>query len=120
KQRVDLDNNFSEDCDVKYGVPQGSCLGLILFLLYVSQLYDIIDRHLPSSHGYADDTQLYVSFRPDCEDNSESTLAALEDCISDVRTWLLSHKLMFKDSKTEFLVIGTPQQLLKINIESVN
>ncbi|CAB4034645.1 Hypothetical predicted protein, partial [Paramuricea clavata] len=120
KQRVDLDNNFSEDCDVKYGVPQGSCLGPILFLLYVSQLYDIIDRHLPSSHGYADDTQLYVSFRPDCEDNSENTLAILEDCISDVRTWLLSHKLMFKDSKTEFLVIGTPQQLLKINIESVN
>ena len=120
KQRVDLDNNFSEDCDVKYGVPQGSCLGPILFLLYVSQLYDIIDRHLPSSHGYADDTQLYVSFRPDCEDNSESTLAALEDCISDVRTWLLSHKLMFKDSKTEFLVIGTPQQLSKINIEAVN
>ncbi|CAB4028710.1 Hypothetical predicted protein, partial [Paramuricea clavata] len=79
KQRVDLDNNFSQDCDVKYGVPQG-----------------------------------------DCEDNSESTLAILEDCISDVRTWLLSHKLMFKDSKTEFLVIGTPQQLLKINIESVN
>ena len=32
----------------------------------------------------------------------------LEDCISDVRAWLLSHKLMFKDSKTEFLVIGTP------------
>ncbi|CAB4008319.1 Hypothetical predicted protein, partial [Paramuricea clavata] len=118
--RVDLDNNFSEDCDVKYGVPQRSCLGPILFLLYVSQLYDIIDRHLPSSHGYADDTQLYVSFRPDCEDNSENTLAILEDCISDVRTWLLSHKLMFKDSKTEFLVIGTPQQLLKINIESVN
>jgi hypothetical protein len=101
-------------------VPQGSCLGPILFLFYVSQLYDIIDRHLPSSHGYADDTQLYVSFRPDCDENSESTLAALEDCISDVRAWLLSHKLMFKDSKTEFLVIGTPQQLLKINIESVN
>ncbi len=120
KQRVDLDNNFSEDCDVKYGVPQGSCLGPLLFLFYVSQLYDIIDRHLPSSHGYADDTQLYVSFRPDCDENSESTLAALEDCISDVRAWLLSHKLMFNDSKTEFLVIGTPQQLLKINIESVN
>ena len=47
-------------------------------------------------------------------------LAALEDCISDVRAWLLSHKLMFKDSKTEFLVIGTPQQLSKVEIGHVN
>jgi hypothetical protein len=77
KQRVDLDNAFSEVCDVKYGVPQGSCLGPILFLLYVSQLYDIIDRHLPSSDGYADDTQLYVSFRPVCGANQKSTQSAL-------------------------------------------
>ena len=96
------------------------CLGPILFLLYVSQLYDIIDRHLPSSHGYADDTQLYVSFRPDSHVNQQSTLSALEDCISEVRAWLLSHKLMFKDSKTEFLVIGTPQQLSKVEIGHVN
>jgi hypothetical protein len=116
KQRVDLDNNFSEVCDVNYGVPQGSCLGPILFLLYISQLYDIIDRHLPSFHGCADDTQLYVSFRPDCDANQKSTLSALEDCISDVRAWLVSRKL-FKDSKTEFLVIGTPQQLSKIELD---
>ena len=68
-----------------------------------------IDRHLPSSHGYADDTQLYVSFRPDCVANyQKSTLAALEECISDVRAWLVSHKILFKDTKTEFLVICTP------------
>ena len=92
----------------------------ILFLLYVSQLYDIIDRHLPSSHGYADDTQLYVSFRPDSHVNQQSTLFALEDCISEVRAWLLPHKLMFEDPKTEFLVIGTPQQLSKVEIGHVN
>ena len=101
KQRVDLDNNLSEVCDVNCGVPQGSCLRPVLFLLYVSQLYDIIDTHLPSSHGYTGDTQLYVFFRPDSHVNQQSTLSVLEDCISEVRAWLLSHKLMFKDIKLD-------------------
>ena len=55
-------DNFSEVCDFNYGVPQGSCHGPILFLLHVSQLFDIIDKHLPSSHGSADDTQLTFPF----------------------------------------------------------
>ena len=93
----------------------------MLFLLYVSQLFDIIDRHLPCSHVSADDMQLYVSFCPHYHANQQSTLSALEDCISNVRAWLLSHKLdMFKDSKTEFLVIATPQLLLRIEIGHVN
>ena len=102
------------------GFLKGAVLALYFFLLYISQLYDIIDRHLLSSHGYADDTQLYVFFCPACVANQKSTLAALEECISDVRAWLVSHKLLFKDTKTEFLVIGTPQQLSKIEIGSVN
>ena len=84
-------------------------------------LFVIIDRHLPSSHGSAHDTQLYASFCPDYDANQQSTLSALEDFISDVRAWLLSHKLnMFKDSKTELLVIATPQQLSRIEIGHVN
>ena len=46
-------------------------------------------------------------------------MLALEECITDMRSWLLTHKLMFKDSKTEFLIIGTRQQLSKIQIDSV-
>ena len=44
----------------KYGVPQGSCLGPLLFVLYTSRLFKIIEHHLPDVHTYADDTQLYV------------------------------------------------------------
>ena len=39
KQRVDLDNNFSEVCDVNYGFPQGSCLGPILFFYFMYPNY---------------------------------------------------------------------------------
>ena len=57
-----LSDLFSLD----FGVPQGSCqcLGPLLFLLYSSKLFKIIENHLPQVHSYADDTQLYLSFKP--------------------------------------------------------
>ena len=62
KQRVKIKQEFSTNFALSCGVPQGSCLGPVLFLLYVSQLFQIINKHLPSSRGYADDTQLYLSY----------------------------------------------------------
>ena len=40
-------------------------------------------------------------------------------CIADVRSWFIANRLMVNDAKTEFLIIGTHQQLEKISIESI-
>ena len=64
-QRVMLNGTLSDSSDLNFGAPQGSCLGPILFTLYASKLFDIIDNHSPDSHCFADDTQLFVSFKPD-------------------------------------------------------
>ena len=80
---------------------------MLLFVAYIQPLGHILRRHGVMFHGYADDTQIYVKFRPN---NKEDLLAAtktLECCIHDVRTWMIFNKLKFNDSKTEFLPITT-------------
>jgi len=39
----------------------------------------------------------------------------MEECIRDIRNWLIDGRLLLKDDKTEFLVIGTRQQLNKLS-----
>ncbi|CAB3984911.1 Hypothetical predicted protein [Paramuricea clavata] len=64
-QRVLINGNYSESFSLPHGVPQGSCLGPLLFTIYASKLFEIVKCHLPDVHAYADDTQLYLSFKPD-------------------------------------------------------
>ena len=114
---MSINGHTSKKFEVKCGVPQGSCLGPLLFVLYASKLFTITERHFPQVHAYADDTQLYVAFKPDPE-HAANAVAAMEACINDIRKWMLADRLI--DDKTEFLVIGTRQQLAKVNTASIN
>lgn len=98
------------------GVSLGSCLGPLLFTLYTSRLFQIVQSHLPDVHCFADDTQLYISFRPNDTIDESSALNALESCVDDIHSWMLTDSLKLKDVKSEFLVIGTPQQLANLKL----
>ena len=66
-------------------------------------------------------TQLYVSFSPMPNDASGQTeaVAAIERCIKDIRKQMLKNKLMMNDNQAQFIIIGTRQQLMKINISHI-
>ena len=83
------------------------------------KLFDIIEYHLPKVHCYADDTQLYLSLRADDTMSRAADVAAMESCIRDIRQWMLHDRLMINDTKSEFLIIGTRQQLNKVNIPGI-
>ena len=97
-----------------------SCLGPLLFIIYASKLFKIIEDQLPDSHGYADDTQLYLSSKPSLSTSQEDGLCAMESCIEKIRCWMIQDKLLMNDGKTEFLVIGTRQQLCKLQPISIS
>lgn len=88
-------------------------------ILYVSWLYQVMASHLPSAHGYADDTQLYLSFKVNDSLSQDHSLMAVEACISDVCAWLIQNCLLINASKTEFLILGSHHQLSKISIDSI-
>ena len=81
-QSVSKNSGISVKLHIKYGVPQGSCLGPLLFVLYGSKLFKVIEQHLPDVHTYADDTQLYLSFNADSSVEQSAALLAMQSCIA--------------------------------------
>ena len=88
-----------------YSVPQSSVLGPIEFCIYTLPLSTILKHCKIDYYIYADHTQIYCSF--DAESLDE-VLGSLDNCISDIRLWMITNKLKINDIKTEFLLITSP------------
>ena len=104
-QYVTIRGADSSSCSVMHGVPQGSVLGLLLYLLYTAPLGGIVRKHGMMFPFYADDSQIYFSF--DSNTPELVTASRLEACVKDVSDWMSVNKLKLNSDKTELLSIAS-------------
>ena len=116
-QRVKIHGFESEEIIIKFGVPQGSVLGPILFNIYIRSIYSSVTSKSFNIHGFADDHQVYKSFKPD---NEYKVLCTdLPKCFQDIEQWMTEHYLQLNPGKTEITIFGTKKVFSELEINIV-
>ena len=119
-QSVHIKANSSEYTKLNFGVPQGSILGPLLFSYYTKPIRAIATKYNLKIHLYADDTQLYVSFRFSSYTEAIAALCRVEACINGIQTWTKNNKLQLNADKTEYLIVASPNVIPEITLRPIN
>ena len=93
-QTVCIDGELSRPVRMEYSVPQGSVLGPKNYIMYIKPVCDMCRGHGLEHHFYADDSQLYMSFKPKDDIAQKEVLTRIENCLSEIMSWM--HHNMLK------------------------
>lgn len=93
-QPILVNESTSSYCSLSHGVPQGSCLGPLFFLVYINDLVSVINPR--SLQLYADDTVIYH-----CAEDVEGLETGLQSKTKALEDWCLLNRLTISFSKKE-------------------
>ena len=110
-QAVKVGNSISNFKQLRCGVPQGSPLSCLLFLVYIQDLPNWVEEG--NVQGYADDTLHFVS-----GDTIQDVIAGLEEAAKEIFRYFASNELVANPSKTAFLLFR-PSRNVDANVTIV-
>jgi hypothetical protein len=108
KQTVYINGVLSDPVTLNFSVPQGSVLGPKFYTMYTKPLGAICKDHGLQYHLYADDSQLYLSFKPLDDISKEETLQRIQSCLRDIISWMNVNMLKLNTDKTEVIMFSSP------------
>ena len=104
KQRVEVNGEFSQWHNVTSGIPQGSVLGPILFVVFINDLLDCVDSEVSM---FADDTKLYRTIA------HQSDIQTVQNDINNLFNWSEKWLLRFHSDKCKDLPITTKHRAIE-------
>lgn len=112
-QRVSVNNVLSEHRYISYGVPQGSILGPLLFIMFINDLPLYANDVMTDM--YADDTTLF-----DINISKEAVQANLQKALVSVDVWCKHNGMLLNSSKTKVMLITTSQKRSKLDNDTLH
>jgi Reverse transcriptase (RNA-dependent DNA polymerase) len=112
EMRVEIGSDMSAWVKVLCGVPQGSVLGPLLYILYTADLTRVIAALGALDHQYADDVQIYATCQPS---EAHLCVSRILETIDGIQTWMSSNRLRLNAAKTQFIWLGSQRRLSHID-----